>query len=532
SDIPDTPPSVTHGTPFTETTLSTQRSPSAYGSFRCRVMVLAPGQPIPHGRSYRYHLNGPTHMMTARKRVGPLPTHRLAVRHSVDYSSSDHFASDDSSRDSSSSLSLSSSSETSFDPSADDLSVHSLPAPSSSMRPSHHVCLLVSSIPRSYAAITDRPYHDSSSASPSHKRSRSHTAYVPLSLPILGALSYTHGDLLPSPKRIRSSNYMTDLEDSSADRLELSRSRETELEIDVDVMRSDGIDIDPKIQAEIDECIAYADALRDRGIDARVVVEAVDQDEIETGARGPVEVRVDRVTHLVIADDIPEPAQEEGAIDVTYDMLGDLVHRIVAIGQQSTDMLKRIRELKQVNMRLRDMMDVASQRFTQSQHRELRVQRELRQIWRFRFYDRMRIATLEACARRHLGYRRLCHELGRTYEAGDINVLSKKRGSKDRDRAIELGLRGNDLTAYTKRFQELVLLCTRIVLNEEDEVERFVGGLPNNIQGNIMAIEPTKLQDAIRIANNLMDQKLKGYARRAETKGGSRITQEIIMDNN
>nr|GFD00873.1 hypothetical protein [Tanacetum cinerariifolium] len=141
-------------------------------------------------------------------------------------------------------------------------------------------------------------------------------------------------------------------------------------EIDVDVMRSDGIDIDPKIQAEIDECITYADALRDRGIDARVVVEAVDQDEIETGTRGPVEVRVDRVTHLVIADDIPEPAQEEGAIDVTYEMLGDLVHR-----------------------------------FTQSQHRELRVQRELRQIQRFRFYDRMRIAMLEACARRHLGYR-------------------------------------------------------------------------------------------------------------------------------
>ncbi|GKG28922.1 hypothetical protein Tco_0416287, partial [Tanacetum coccineum] len=28
-------------------------------------------------------------MMTARKRVGPLPTHRLAVRHSVDHSSSD-----------------------------------------------------------------------------------------------------------------------------------------------------------------------------------------------------------------------------------------------------------------------------------------------------------------------------------------------------------------------------------------------------------------------------------------------------------
>ncbi|GJY47247.1 putative reverse transcriptase domain-containing protein [Tanacetum coccineum] len=68
------------------------------------------------------------------------------------------------------------------------------------------------------------------------------------------------------------------------------------------------------------------------------------------------------------------------------------------------------------------------------------------------------------------------------------------------------------------RFQELILLCTRMVLDEEDKVERFIGGLPDNIQGNVIAAEPTKLQDAIRIANNLMDQKLKGYARSAENK--------------
>ncbi|GJW16869.1 putative reverse transcriptase domain-containing protein [Tanacetum coccineum] len=57
-----------------------------------------------------------------------------------------------------------------------------------------------------------------------------------------------------------------------------------------------------------------------------------------------------------------------------------------------------------------------------------------------------------------------------------------------------------------------------MVLNEEDKVERFIGGLPDNIQGNVIAAEPTKLQDAIRIANNLMDQKLKGYARSAKNK--------------
>ncbi|GJY81484.1 putative reverse transcriptase domain-containing protein [Tanacetum coccineum] len=81
-----------------------------------------------------------------------------------------------------------------------------------------------------------------------------------------------------------------------------------------------------------------------------------------------------------------------------------------------------------------------------------------------------------------------------------------------------LSVKGNDLTAYTRRFKELVLLCTRMVLDEEDKVEIFIGGLPDNIQGNVIVAEPTRLQDEIRITNNLMDQKLKGYAKSAETK--------------
>nr|GFA14796.1 putative reverse transcriptase domain-containing protein [Tanacetum cinerariifolium] len=82
-----------------------------------------------------------------------------------------------------------------------------------------------------------------------------------------------------------------------------------------------------------------------------------------------------------------------------------------------------------------------------------------------------------------------------------------------------LTVKGNDLTAYTQMFQELILLCTRMVPDEEDRVERFIEGLPNNIQGNMIAANPARLQDAIRIANQLMDKKLQGYAARsAENK--------------
>nr|GEW51066.1 hypothetical protein [Tanacetum cinerariifolium] len=75
-----------------------------------------------------------------------------------------------------------------------------------------------------------------------------------------------------------------------------------------------------------------------------------------------------------------------------------------------------------------------------------------------------------------------------------------------------LTMKNNDLVAYTQRFQELTMLCTKMVHEEEDQVKRFIGGLLDNIQGNVIAVEPTRLQDVVRIANNLMDQKLKGYA--------------------
>ncbi|GKA77974.1 putative reverse transcriptase domain-containing protein [Tanacetum coccineum] len=62
-------------------------------------------------------------------------------------------------------------------------------------------------------------------------------------------------------------------------------------------------------------------------------------------------------------------------------------------------------------------------------------------------------------------------------------------------------------------------MCPKMVPMEEDRVEKFIRGLPDNIQGNVIAAEPTRLQDAVRIANNLMDQKLKGYAmKNAENK--------------
>ncbi|GKD40152.1 putative reverse transcriptase domain-containing protein [Tanacetum coccineum] len=56
-----------------------------------------------------------------------------------------------------------------------------------------------------------------------------------------------------------------------------------------------------------------------------------------------------------------------------------------------------------------------------------------------------------------------------------------------------LTMKNNDLAAYTQRFQDLTMICTKMVPEEEDQVKKFIGGLPDNIQGNVIAAEPTRL---------------------------------------
>nr|GEY31862.1 hypothetical protein [Tanacetum cinerariifolium] len=50
--------------------------------------------------------------------------------------------------------------------------------------------------------------------------------------------------------------------------------------------------------------------------------------------------------------------------------------------------------------------------------------------------------------------------------------------------------------------------------NLKEKVDKYTGGLPDNIHGNVMSARPKTLDEAIELANNLMDQKLRTYAER------------------
>ncbi|GKF09975.1 hypothetical protein Tco_0044199, partial [Tanacetum coccineum] len=75
-------------------------------------------------------------------------------------------------------------------------------------------------------------------------------------------------------------------------------------------------------------------------------------------------------------------------------------------------------------------------------------------------------------------------------------------------------VKGTDVESYSQRFQELALMCSRMFLEDSDEVEKYVGGLPDMIQGSVMASKPKKMQDAIEFATELMDQKICTLAER------------------
>ncbi|GJS04437.1 reverse transcriptase domain-containing protein [Tanacetum coccineum] len=77
-----------------------------------------------------------------------------------------------------------------------------------------------------------------------------------------------------------------------------------------------------------------------------------------------------------------------------------------------------------------------------------------------------------------------------------------------------LKVKGTDVLSYNQHFQELAPMCSRMFPGESDEVEKYVGGLPDMIQGSVMASKPKTMHDAIEFATEMMDQKIRSLADR------------------
>ncbi|GJT66087.1 putative reverse transcriptase domain-containing protein [Tanacetum coccineum] len=108
--------------------------------------------------------------------------------------------------------------------------------------------------------------------------------------------------------------------------------------------------------------------------------------------------------------------------------------------------------------------------------------------------------------------------------ADALAEIEANRSSRNGDDSHDSGIgsrrtervKGTGVESYSQCFQELALMCSRMFLKESDEVEKYVGGLPDMIQGSVMASKLKKMHDAIEFATKLMDQKIRTLAERQE----------------
>ncbi|GJV15152.1 hypothetical protein Tco_1360475 [Tanacetum coccineum] len=376
------------------------------------------------GRPYRTRPNRPRRVMTARKRVGPLPARRLAWRR-VSPRSSDH-------RPSSSSLS------------SDSSPVHSsgLDAPdqahsgSSTRDVSSRLCYPPRREPRRSEAFrrwctallstlyppttlesssgdsSERPLHSSShSVGPSRKRCRSSVDSVPSSTPVMGSLAPTCVDLLPRNKRFKDS-YSSEAsieEDTEVDLIET--------EVDMELGISDGDDVRDHVE-----------------IDPRDVRDDTEEYEADTSAGDTVEVGIDPMSAPIVEEEIVEPVGEDSSnssgtrdgivrsfkdmpielddvvCDFYHHMSEVYIDRIVRIetvqrrleadqlitkGERAR-MIERIESLRLENLKVRAMLDIERDHVNSLRLHMSLSQEEFRQVRRDHDDTRGRLRRLES----------------------------------------------------------------------------------------------------------------------------------------
>ncbi|XP_023773060.1 uncharacterized protein LOC111921709 [Lactuca sativa] len=75
------------------------------------------------------------------------------------------------------------------------------------------------------------------------------------------------------------------------------------------------------------------------------------------------------------------------------------------------------------------------------------------------------------------------------------------------------------MDAYISQFSELSLLCPRMITSEENKIERFIWGLTEPIQGNVIAENPKMFDSAKRLAKKLYDH--------GNKKGAKTVVAEV-----
>ncbi|GJZ13571.1 hypothetical protein Tco_0548801 [Tanacetum coccineum] len=355
--------------------------------------LIRPGEAIPFGRPYHTYLNGPRKMLTARKRVRPIPARRLAWRR-VSHHSSDRHSSTDSSSSSS--------------PSDQSLSGHTPPdtTDADSSTPQRFVHRSLARTPRRSEAFRrwrsaplSTPYPPTTSESslgsssersldssllssrPSRKRCRSPTASVPSPTHVSRSIAPTPADLLPHRKSFRDS-YSP--EDSGEEHMEVDTA---DAEAVVDVGISEGVVAHPEDGVGMGFEITASDVREDD-----------EEFEAEASAADTREIAVDP---LAIGDSFEF---SKGGIPALKDTIYDIVHYMSEVRlDKTTEIDTTQRQLEY--LKVRAMLSIERDQIDSLRWHMALLHEEFRQIRREHDDTRRRLRRLESYVERHLGFR-------------------------------------------------------------------------------------------------------------------------------
>nr|GEZ05501.1 putative reverse transcriptase domain-containing protein [Tanacetum cinerariifolium] len=113
-----------------------------------------------------------------------------------------------------------------------------------------------------------------------------------------------------------------------------------------------------------------------------------------------------------------------------------------------------------------------------------------------------------------VGLTRWIEKMESVFQISGCTVENQGEIKKLEIKLWNLKVKENNVSAYTERFQELTLICTKFVADETEKIDKYVSGLPDNIYGSVKDSKPKMLDETIELANDLMDQKLHTYAER------------------
>ncbi|GJY09786.1 putative reverse transcriptase domain-containing protein, partial [Tanacetum coccineum] len=535
--------------------------PAPSGVPRRPAILVLPGQKVPFGRPYRTQPNGVRKMLTAWKRVRPLPS--LPSCHPTSRHPSYH---------SSPSppppprirrrLLLGSSSSTSSSERLSPLSAaHTLPRR-----------------PQCSDYVTPSP---SPSAGPSQKRCRSSTTSVPSATHTPGALSPVRADLLPHRKRFRGSSTASSPEDNIKDNLEVG----SETDIDFDILADIKADIAAEAAAAVE---MEVETERDDEAD----------EDAESSARGTVKIRGGNLGRVRVGGfglagpevptDIPVPTIDEGSMETFEIGLDMVIQELKMIITRSGMTPEAIEELiaqrvaealtaqeanrnhgpnfgsesengdddgdrnsggnRMVTVEKMETMVIPMGMETEMEGTEVQGEmhhgtegpvglarwfEKMESVYRISNYledSQVKFATFTLLDGALTWWNSHAKTIGIDESYGMswrelmklmIEVYCHRNEIQELENELwNLSVKGTDVAGYTRKFQELSLLCPRMVPKEEDKIERYIWGLPDNIQGNVTSSQPTRLQDAIKMANSLMDKKVRAQnVARAYTAG-------------